>query len=246
MKDVLDKAFDDLEDSINNPKRVLHVGFILDASGSMHYLSKFVIDTFNEQLKILQKETDETMKTKASVIVFDYPDRINFLRWEEDIANVKEISYEEYRPDGSTALYDAIGMTLDRYRELPDYMNETTSFLLNIVTDGFENASIRYQQQQIKSLLDELQATKRWTVTYYGADQRMMTEQFHVPMQNTMVFNAQEMTSGEYRGKAMNSTLCYMNSIKSGSTAVEDFYMDKTSSDASKNPPKTKITSKKK
>lgn len=244
MKEI-DKMFDDLEESINKPKKMVHVGFIIDASGSMNHLRNFVVDTFNEQLETLKNETDETLETKVSLIVFDYPNRIEFLRWENDVADVEKLGYEEYKPEGSTALYDAIGMTLDRYRELPDYMNETSSFLLMIITDGFENASVHYNPKQIKSLLDELQATKRWTVTYFGADQRTMVEGFNIPVYNTKQFVADEFTTGVYTMQTNCATRSYMDTIKAGGTSVSNYYQDIFTSTDNKSNKKTKKTTKK-
>ena len=158
MKDTLDKAFDDLSDVINDPKRVLHVAVVIDESGSMNNLKPFVVKTFNDQLEVLKKESDEKLETRVSVLTFSYPERITFLRWETDVHEVEPMTEKEYNPDGGTALFDSIGMMMDRLREVDDYLSENSAFLLMIITDGEENSSRRYGYKQIKSLLDEMEA----------------------------------------------------------------------------------------
>jgi len=225
-KDTLDKAFDDLSDIINDPKRVLHVAIVIDASGSMNRLKPFVIKTFNDQLEVLKKEADEKLEVRVSVLTFSYPEMITFLRWETNIHDIEPILENEYRPDGSTALFDGIGMMMDRLKEVDDYLSENSAFLLMIITDGEENSSRRYGYKQIKSLLDEMEATKRWTVTYYGSEPKAITEQFNIHSGNTMTFSADDVASGLYARSNMRSTKRHMDNIKLGSFASSAYYVD--------------------
>jgi hypothetical protein len=224
----LDKAFDDLSDVINNPKRVLHVAIVIDESGSMNSLKPFVVKTFNDQLEVLKKEADDKLEVRASVLTFSYPERITFLRWETDIHDIEPLTDGEYKPDGGTALFDAIGMMMDRLREVDDYLSENSAFLLMIITDGEENSSRRYGYKQIKSLLDEMEATKRWTITYYGSEPKAMQENFHIHAGNTMTFNAQDMASGVYAMGNMSSTKRHMDNIKMGAMSSSSYYVDTT------------------
>ena len=79
---------------------------------------------------------------------------------------------ERYIPNGYTALYDAIGLTVDRVRE--NYANELEnnqmSVVVIILTDGHENASRRYDMPRIARMIKELEATDKWTFTILGAD----------------------------------------------------------------------------
>jgi len=246
-KDMLDKAFDDLSDVINDPKRVLHVAVVIDESGSMNNLKPFVVKTFNDQLEVLKKESDEKLETRVSVLTFSYPERINFLRWETDVHEVEPMTEKEYNPDGGTALFDSIGMMMDRLREVDDYLSENSAFLLMIITDGEENSSRRYGYKQIKSLLDEMEATKRWTVTYYGSEPKAMQENFNIHSGNTMTFSAQDMASGLYSASNMRSAKRHMDNIKLGAMSSSVYYVDMAtdgSSDAAgKDDLKTTITS---
>merc|ERR1712226_1553278 len=67
---------------------------------------------------------------------------------------------ETYKPNGMTALLDAIGCTLEAYGE--EMFNT-----LVILTDGEENSSKLYTNSQIKEVIEE----KKWEVEYLGANQ---------------------------------------------------------------------------
>ena len=85
--------------------------------------------------------------------------------------DLREITFRDYRPDGSTALLDAIGITV---RHLQDTIGEEVaqdeaSVVVVIFTDGYENASREYNQTRISSLISELEHTVKWSFRYIGA-----------------------------------------------------------------------------
>ena len=83
-----------------------------------------------------------------------------------------ELSHDRYRPDGYTALYDAIGESVSGIKERFGTVieNGEMSVVVIILTDGHENASRRFDQRMIAAMIDELQATDGWTFTILGAD----------------------------------------------------------------------------
>lgn len=80
---------------------------------------------------------------------------------------VKELTSETYHPDCCTALYDAMGMSLNVIRSK---VGEDDRVLVTVVTDGYENASREYNSKAIKSLVDELKG-KGWVFAYIGSNQ---------------------------------------------------------------------------
>jgi len=119
------------------------IGVILDESGSMstirHAMIKALNDLINEQ-----KQLDLPCKFK----LVKFNDKTNRVIENTDLNKIKELTIEDYSPDKTTALYDAIGSTIEWFR----YENNV---LLVIVTDGQENASGKYNKNQIISMLDE-------------------------------------------------------------------------------------------
>ena len=80
--------------------------------------------------------------------------------------------FPDYRPDGTTALLDAIGATINdlqrsRGQELEA---DEASVVVVIITDGYENSSKDYNHGQIASLIyKDLRQTGKWTFSYLGA-----------------------------------------------------------------------------
>jgi hypothetical protein len=221
----IDKMFQDFEDDIfSKKKKTLHVAFIIDSSGSMGVLRKFVVDIFNDQLEVLKSETDDQLDTKVSIVTFSYPDKINFLRWDDSISDINPLDMKEYIPDGNTALFDAIGKTLTKLQELPDVEEKTTSFLVNIITDGQENASRIYNLSQIRGRISDLQKTERWTITYYGTEPEKIQEEMDMFLSNTYKFDNRAMANGLYNVTLTNATKSYMADIKSGKGYSANFY----------------------
>lgn len=80
-----------------------------------------------------------------------------------NLKDVKPLSIEDYAPDKTTALYDAIGSTIDWFRY-------ESNVLMVIVTDGQENASTKYSKEQIMQELDEKRKFREWTYVYLSND----------------------------------------------------------------------------
>ena len=57
-----------------------------------------------------------------------------------NVNDVKELNADTYRPDCCTALYDAMGFSLNALRR---NVADNDNVLVTIVTDGYENASRR-------------------------------------------------------------------------------------------------------
>ena len=108
---------------------------------------------------------------------------------------VKELTAETYRPDCCTALYDAMGISLNALRKK---VVEDDKVLVTVVTDGYENASKEYSGKAIKALVDDLKA-KGWVFAYIGANQDVEAVAATISITNTLRFNA---TSSGVRGMA--------------------------------------------
>ncbi len=100
------------------------------------------------------------------------------------VNEVKELTAETYRPDCCTALYDAMGMSLNALRKK---VAEEDKVLVTVVTDGYENASKEYSGKAIKALVDELKA-KGWVFAYIGANQDVKAVAATISITNVMNF----------------------------------------------------------
>lgn len=136
--------------------------FILDRSGSMSGLEKDVIGGFNSFLSEQKKLKD---KAEVTTILFDHYYEV--LHDNVDINKVEPITDKQYYPRGNTALLDAIGKTI---KNIDNATKKKDNVLFVINTDGFENASREYNNQQIKELVEHYEKKHEWKFIFLGAN----------------------------------------------------------------------------
>lgn len=135
----------------------LDVVFILDKSGSMSGSEENTINSFNEYL---EKEKKNKFKTYITTVLFS--DTFEFLHNNIDVKKVKKITHNDYYVGGCTALYDALGNTINNIEK-----KDNDKVLFIIITDGYENASKEYDNKKIRDLIKK---HKEWEFIYIGAD----------------------------------------------------------------------------
>lgn len=207
--------------------RTAHICILLDRSGSMESMKQEAVDMMNEQIAGAKKEVDG-LTTKLSLITFGSEVDIPFF-FDEDPLYVNE--YDDYVPSGGTAMYDAVGSTISKFKGLPDYSNEDHSFLMIIISDGMENASRTYTSAVIAEDIKSLQNSNRWTFVYLGANQDLtkVSEALNIPVGNMMSFmsSGPEMVVSTKAAAAMNmsATTSYRSSVGANiMRSTKDFY----------------------
>jgi len=141
---------------------------ILDRSGSMSSVIDDAIGGFNEFLKNQKKLDDE-----ATITVALFDDRYELLYNNVDLQKVKKITREQWSPRGMTALYDAIGRTIndvDGEIKKTKKSKRPDKIMVVIATDGWENASTEYTQSDIQQLIKQKEK-QDWVFTYIAANQ---------------------------------------------------------------------------
>ena len=133
----------------------MDVVFLLDRSGSMGGIEKDTIGGYNSYI-----DSQRGKNVKVTTVLFD--DKYEILHNRVDVDNIKKLTNKEYYVRGCTALLDAIGKTI---REMEDKNPNKVIFI--ITTDGYENASTKYNKSQIKELIS---VHKDWKFMYIGAD----------------------------------------------------------------------------
>jgi hypothetical protein len=139
-----------------------YVVFILDRSYSMAGKETDVIGGFNHFLKEQKKLQD---KAKLMTVLFD--DQYEILHDGLDIQKVKPITSKDYYVRGNTALLDAIGRTVEN---IDSYASDEDKVLFFINTDGWENSSHKFNNEQIKEMVTHLQDEHGWKFLFLGAD----------------------------------------------------------------------------
>lgn len=144
-----------------------HIICILDRSGSMSSIMSDSIGGFNTFLKKQKELPDE-----ATITVALFDDQYELLYDNIDIKKAEELTSAEWFPRGMTALYDAIGKTINtEKRNFEKLGNEAPAKVLCVVvTDGEENSSREYRIDDIKKLIKDCE-TDDWNFMYLAANQ---------------------------------------------------------------------------
>jgi hypothetical protein len=82
------------------------------------------------------------------------------------------LTKQNYQPEGNTALYDAIGVTVHQLENLVERseMLMPTTVAVIIITDGMENASGLFNLKMIQQTISRLEKTEKWTFSFLGAE----------------------------------------------------------------------------
>ena len=142
--------------------------FILDRSGSMSGLEADTIGGFNSMIEKQKREAGETV---VSTVLFDHESTVIHDRLPLD--RVPRMTQEQYFTRGCTALLDAVGGAIHHIGNVHKYARredvpEKTLFV--ITTDGYENASKRYDYEKVKRMIQRQQEKYGWEFLFLGAN----------------------------------------------------------------------------
>lgn len=164
-------------------KNKLDIIFLLDRSGSMSGSENNTINSYNSYLS---KQKKNKYLTKITTILFDDQYEILFNR--ENIKEGKYLTNKEYYVRGCTALYDAIGKTINFYsRQIKNKV------LFIIITDGLENASREFDKLRIKQLI---QNHPNWEFIYLGANIDTYSEATKIGIKESNIASYQKTKKG--------------------------------------------------
>lgn len=142
--------------------------FILDRSGSMAGLESDTIGGYNALLSQQRKEEGTAIIT---TVLFD--DRFELLHDRLDIQAVSAMTEKDYFVRGSTALLDAIGITMDKIGNVQKHTNpqmRADKVLFVITTDGMENSSAQYSYDRIRMMIERQKEQYGWEFIFLGAN----------------------------------------------------------------------------
>jgi len=132
---------------------------VLDRSGSMSSIGEATVEGFN---KFLDEQKNSEGEGFITLVQFDD-------RYEMDYQGipVKDatplVLGENFIPRGSTALFDAIGKTIED-------LNTDRDVVFVIITDGEENSSKTYKREAIMKMI-ETQTNEGWKFLFLAANQ---------------------------------------------------------------------------
>jgi hypothetical protein len=150
-------------------KNKTDITIILDRSGSMESVKSDTIGGFNSFLSEQQKVEGE-----ASISLVQFDDQYETVYIDKDINAADKLTEATFQPRGMTALYDAVGRTINSVGQRLAEMEEADrpdKVVFVILTDGFENASKEFSGVKINQMITHQKEKYSWEFIFIGANQ---------------------------------------------------------------------------
>lgn len=211
-----------------------YIGFVNDHSGSMWHLAKAAIKDYNSIIESVKNAaTREMQDTIVNTVCFG----LNHPSITRQVINSNPhvlnpvISWPAI---GQTPLYDAIGDAIDLLKSVPDYDNSNVSFLVSITTDGGENNSNRYDMISIRFLIEQLQASGRWTfVIRVPVGNKKFVANIGIPVGNIQEWETTNEGLEASTVKTQSAVDQFFTMRSSGRRSSTTFYADASNVDTS-------------
>jgi uncharacterized protein YegL len=140
------------------------VNFIQDRSGSMQSVWEETVNGFKKFLEDLRASAkNDGVEYLFSLTTFDT--RVEAPVAVQSIERVDASILAQHGPRGSTALYDAVGSTI---QNTAANRHGADKIIVVIVTDGHENSSREWDKDKLHSAIDSRLKEGNWTFTYLG------------------------------------------------------------------------------
>ena len=215
------------ERHMSRQRTIYHL--IVDRSGSMSDCIDATINGFNEQINRIRSIAMEfpEQDIRIGYTIFNFS--IDMPAVAQDLNTISPLSRSNYVPTGSTALYDAIGKTTLQLEAFTDHHSDLpVTYVVVVLTDGYENASQMFTLQNIRSMISRLEATGRWTFSFIGAtlDAVAVAAQMSFKTQNSFSFEKREMNAAVWH-KLSDSMEHYLHKKRKGKDLSNLYDKDK-------------------
>ena len=188
---------------------------ILDRSGSMYGLENDTIGGVNSMLDEQRK-----LEVPVKVTIVEFNNKVDILKDRIDVKEVQNLTKEDYVPQGTTALLDAMGNTLSKFKANEEVNAEGNRVLVVVTTDGKENASKEWTKEKVKQLVSELEKEFKYEFVFLGADIDAVSAASSVGINPQRSMKFKKTSAGvQANFKAVN---VMMNSLMSGESLETD------------------------
>ena len=204
-------------------KHQVHNLIILDESGSMNSIKKTIINGFNDLINSLKSIEKEFIEQEHFISLISFNSKKNnVIHFTEPAGKIITINKNNYNPESSTPLFDAMGFSI---LKLKHYLSDKNNYsvLVTILTDGEENASKEFSLIAIKRLIEELKS-ENWTFTYIGTEHDVDKTSLNLNINNSICFEKNDIGIKKMFEIETTSRIKYSLSIRNGKKINNDFY----------------------
>lgn len=213
-------------------RKVNNIVLVLDRSQSMSHLRQAAVDALNSNIDTIAREAARTGQL-TNVSVYTFASDVRCVRQLQDVARITRLSVSDVYCGGMTALFDATGVAIDDLLRVPVKNDEDVSYLVQIITDGGENASYRYgsarDSSPLTKLMTRVQNTDLWTLTFLVPSNqggRDTLVNMGIPPGNIAEWEQSVAGVQAYTQTNTQSFSNYFTSRASGQSSVKSFYTD--------------------
>ena len=207
-------------------KDMTSIHCVIDRSGSMGPLQDDAIGGFN---KFLDEQKKVPGEAEISIALFD--DQYDIIANGVKIKDAQPFTHATYVPRGMTALYDAIGKTMNeagtRFSNMPE-SERPNKVLFIILTDGQENSSKEFTKDKIFEMIKTQKEKYNWEFIYLGANQDAMAVGGSIGIGANNCMSYTNDSAGTSKAYATVSC-CTSNFRNTGSAQIN--YVNKTGDD---------------
>jgi hypothetical protein len=203
-------------------KTIYHL--IVDRSGSMANVVPQTISGYNEQVQQIRSVQHEFPEQLITIGLTTFSGEVSHHYFGVPDVNAELLNTENYVPNGSTALFDAIGFAVNQLerQQLQDMERFDVGVVVIILTDGEENASTHYRLDQVKRMIYRLEESGKWTFSFIGAslDAVSVGVSMNIKVQNSMHFSKESMKE-EVWDKVSSSVRSYASKRRRGDQHID-------------------------
>lgn len=199
-------------------KPIIHIVDIIDCSGSMYGNKiKSAVEGINRGINSLRK--NEIVDYTYTLCDFSDSGDVNFKYTQSPLSVVGSINFIDR---GMTALYDAIGVTLNKIKLLK---KPNEKVLVNIYTDGEENDSKIYTSISVNNLITMLKSDG-FTITFIGIEKDVnnIIKRLGIHDSNTLAYDGSAKGLEMSMEKTFAARETYSRSVVDGEDVSTGFY----------------------
>jgi hypothetical protein len=159
---------------------------LFDSSGSMESMMRqnpTAISIINEFI-----DGQKNLEGDSNLSLYFFNDLLKEVFYKQPLKNVKHITENEYIPDGSTALLDAVGEIIKKF----DHENKV---FITIITDGLENSSNVFCSKDI-NLMIKTKKEHGWKFKFFGTNQDSWSSGQKIGLNDSDCYNYSNSSAG--------------------------------------------------